>query len=254
MLIDTHAHLDMPEFDGDRNEVVKRAREGGIDYIITVGIDLDSCRSALQLADEFAFVYAIVGMHPHNAKDVDDKSYDILREYARHEKVRGLGEMGLDFFRNHSPREVQLRRFREQVALAREVKLPVVIHDRDAHRETLAILKEEKASDVGGVIHCFSGDYAMASACMDMGFYISIPGTVTFNKAQMMQEVVRRIPLERVLIETDCPFLAPAPFRGKRNEPAYVQYVARAIAEIKKVGFETVAAVTSENARLLFGV
>jgi TatD DNase family protein len=254
MLIDTHAHLDMPEFDGDRNEVVKRAREGGIDYIITVGIDLDSCRSALQLADEFAFVYAIVGMHPHNAKDVDDKSYDILREYARHEKVRGLGEMGLDFFRNHSPREVQLRRFREQVALAREVKLPVVIHDRDAHRETLAILKEEKASDVGGVIHCFSGDYAMASACMDMGFYISIPGTVTFNKAQTMQEVVRRIPLERVLIETDCPFLAPAPFRGKRNEPAYVQYVARAIAEIKKVGFETVAAVTSENARLLFGV
>jgi TatD DNase family protein len=254
MLIDTHAHLDMPEFDGDRNEVVKRAREGGIDYIITVGIDLDSCRSALQLADEFAFVYAIVGMHPHNAKDVDDTSYDILREYARHEKVRGLGEMGLDFFRNHSPREVQLRRFREQVALAREVKLPVVIHDRDAHRETLAILKEEKASDVGGVIHCFSGDYAMASACMDMGFYISIPGTVTFNKAQMMQEVVRRIPLERVLIETDCPFLAPAPFRGKRNEPAYVQYVARAIAEIKKVGFETVAAVTSENARLLFGV
>ncbi len=203
---------------------------------------------------KFAFVYAIVGMHPHNAKDVDDKSYDILREYARHEKVRALGEMGLDFFRNHSPREVQLRRFREQVALAREVKLPVVIHDRDAHRETLAILKEEKASDVGGVIHCFSGDYAMASACMDMGFYISIPGTVTFNKAQTMQEVVRRIPLERVLIETDCPFLAPVPFRGKRNEPAYVQYVARAIAEIKKVGFETVAAVTSENARLLFGV
>ncbi len=132
--------------------------------------------------------------------------------------------------------------------------MPVVIHDRDAHRETLDILKEEKASDIGGVIHCFSGDYAMASACMDMGFYISVPGTVTFTKAQTLQEVVRRIPLERVLIETDCPFLAPVPFRGKRNEPAYVQYVARAIAEIKKIGFETVAAVTSENARLLFGI
>jgi len=254
MLIDTHAHLDMPEFDKDRDEVVKRAQEDGIDYIITVGIDLDSCRDAVRLSEQFEFIYAIVGMHPHNAKDVDKKSYDILREYTRHAKVRALGEMGLDFFRNHSPREIQLKRFREQVALAREVHLPVVIHDRDAHRETLVILKEEKASEVGGVIHCFSGDYAMASACMDMGFYISIPGTVTFTKAQTLQEVVRRIPLERVLIETDCPFLAPAPFRGKRNEPAYVQYVARAIAEIKKLDFETVAAVTSQNARSVFGI
>jgi len=254
MLIDTHAHLDMPEFDKDRDEVVKRAQEDGVDYIITVGIDLDSCRDAVRLSEQFEFIYAIVGMHPHNAKDVDEKSYDILREYTRHAKVRALGEMGLDFFRNHSPREIQLKRFREQVALAREVHLPVVIHDRDAHRETLVILKEEKASEVGGVIHCFSGDYAMASACMDMGFYISIPGTVTFTKAQTLQEVVRRIPLERVLIETDCPFLAPAPFRGKRNEPAYVQYVARAIAEIKKLDFETVAAVTSQNARSVFGI
>jgi TatD DNase family protein len=254
MLIDTHAHLDMPEFDKDRNEVIKRAQEGGIDYILTVGIDPDSCRSAITLAEQFDFVYAIVGIHPHNAKDVDEASYDFLRTCARHAKVRALGEMGLDFFRNHSPREVQLKRFREQVALAREVRLPVVIHDRDAHRETIDILKEEKASEVGGVIHCFSGDYAMAAACMDMGFYISVPGTVTFTKAQTLQEVVRRIPLERVLIETDCPFLAPVPFRGKRNEPAYVQYVARAIADIKNLSFETVAATTSENARLLFGI
>jgi len=254
MLIDTHAHLDMPEFDRDRNEVIKRAQDGGIDYIITVGIDLDSCRDAVRLSEQFEFVYAIVGMHPHNAKDVDEKSYNLLREYARHAKVRALGEMGLDFFRNHSPREVQLKRFGEQVALAREVRLPVVIHDRDAHRETLDILKEEKASEVGGVIHCFSGDYAMASACMDMGFYISVPGTVTFTKAQTLQEVVRRIPLERVLIETDCPFLAPVPFRGKRNEPAYVQYVARAIADIKKISFETVAEVTFQNACSVFGI
>jgi TatD DNase family protein len=219
-----------------------------------VGIDLDSCRSAITLAEQFDFVYAIVGIHPHNAKDVDAASYDFLRTCARHAKVRALGEMGLDFFRNHSRRQVQLDRFREQVALAREVNLPVVIHDRDAHRETLAILKEEKASEVGGVIHCFSGDYGMATACMDMGFYISIPGTVTFTKAQTLQEVVRRMPLERILIETDCPFLAPVPFRGKRNEPAYVQYVARAIADIKKLSFEQVAEVTSRNARLLFGV
>jgi TatD DNase family protein len=208
----------------------------------------------VQLAEEFDFIYAIVGIHPHNAKDIDDKSYDFLRTWARHAKVRALGEMGLDFFRNHSPREVQLKRFREQVTLAREVRLPVVIHDRDAHRETLAILKEENAADVGGVIHCFSGDYAMASACMDMGFYISIPGTVTFNKAQTLQEVVRRVPLECVLIETDCPFLAPVPFRGKRNEPAYVSYVARTIAEIKKLSFETVAEVTFQNACSVFGI
>ncbi len=254
MLIDTHAHLDMPEFDKDRNEVIKRAQAGGVDYILTVGIDPESCRLAVQLAEKFAGIYAIVGIHPHNAKDVDAVSYDLLRTCARHDKVRALGEVGLDFFRNHSPREVQLRRFREQVALAREVKLPVVIHDRDAHRETLDILKEEKASEVGGVIHCFSGDYQMASACMDMGFYISVPGTVTFTKAQTLQEVVRRIPLERILIETDCPFLAPVPFRGKRNEPAFVQYVARAIADIKKVDFETVAEVTSRNACSVFSV
>jgi TatD DNase family protein len=254
MLIDTHAHLDMPEYDSDRNEVIKRAQEGGIEYIVTVGIDEESCRSAIVLAEQFDFVYAIVGIHPHNAKDIDEASYDFLRTCARHAKVRALGEMGLDFFRNHSPREVQLKRFGEQVALAREVHLPVVIHDRDAHRETLDILKEEKASEVGGVIHCFSGDYSMASACMDMGFYISVPGTVTFAKAQALQEVVRRIPLERVLIETDCPFLAPVPFRGKRNEPAYVQYVAHAIAEIKKLSFEAVAEVTSRNACSVFSI
>jgi TatD DNase family protein len=253
LLIDTHAHLDMPEFDRDRNEVITRAQEAGIDYIITVGIDLESCRAAIRLSEQFELVYAVVGIHPHNAKDIDDTSYDFLKTWARHGKVRALGEMGLDFFRNHSPREIQLERFREQVALAREVRLPVVIHDRDAHRETLDILKEENASDVGGVIHCFSGDYSMASACIDRGFYISIPGTVTFNKAEMLQEVVRRIPLERLLIETDCPFLAPVPYRGKRNEPAYVQYVARAIGEIKKISFETVAATTSDNARSVFG-
>ena len=252
ILIDTHAHLEMPEYHGDRNDVITRARDNGIGYIVTVGIDIASCRQALALAEEFDTIYAVVGVHPHNVKHIDGKTYGLLKEFMGHEKVRAVGEIGLDFYRNLSPREVQLKRFRELISLAREVKLPVVVHDRDAHRETLSILREEKASEVGGVVHCFSGDYAMASRCFDMGFYISIPGTVTFPKAHTLQEVVKRSPLERILIETDAPFLAPVPFRGKRNEPAYVRFVAGTIAHLKGVDAGEVARVTSLNATSLF--
>jgi len=254
MLIDSHAHLDMPEFDKDRDEVIQRARDNGIDYILAVGIDIESCRQAVALAEEFEQIYATVGIHPHNAKDVDETSYELLKTFARHDNVCALGEMGLDFFRNHSPRDTQLKRFRELIALARELELPVVVHDRDAHQETLAILKEEKAFEVGGVIHCFSGDYEMAVKCVDMGFYISIPGTVTFKKATLLREVVHKLPLERILVETDAPFLAPVPFRGKRNEPSYVQYVAEKIATIKGIDFEEVAEVTSQNTKTLFHI
>ena len=160
--------------------------------------------------------------------------------------VVALGEMGLDFFKNWSPRPDQIRCFHDQLTLARELKLPVIIHDRDAHEETLQILREERAWEVGGVIHCFSGDFKMAAACIDMGFFISIPGTITFKNATSLQEVVNKIPLESILIETDAPFLAPVPFRGKRNEPAYVRYVAEKIAEIKKLPLETVASVTTQ--------
>lgn len=252
MLIDSHAHLDMPEFDKDRNEVIQRAHDCGIEYIITVGIDVESCRQAIALAEEFESVYAIVGIHPHNAKEIDETTYPLLRNFARHKKVRALGEIGLDFFRNLSPQDTQIKRFRELIALARELKLPIVVHDRDAHQETLSILREEKAFEVGGVIHCFSGDYEMAVKCLDMGFYISIPGTVTFRKATSLQELVKRIPLERILVETDAPFLAPMPFRGKRNEPSYVKYIAETIAQIKHLDFEKVATVTSQNAKVMF--
>lgn len=252
MLIDTHAHLEMPEFDEDRGEVIQSARTSGIDYILTVGIDIEACQQAISLAEDYEFIYAVVGVHPHNAKDIDGGTYDILRKLTQHEKVCALGEIGLDFFRNLSPQDIQLTRFREQIALARELKLPIVVHDRDAHQETRAILKEEKAFEVGGVIHCFSGDYEMATRCLDMGFYISIPGTVTFRKNELLQGIVRDIPLERILVETDSPFLAPVPFRGKRNEPSYVSYVADKIAQIKSLDFEEVATVTSQNARALF--
>lgn len=254
ILIDSHAHLEMREYDEDRDEVIGRAQDKGIGYVVTVGIDLDSCRQALELADAYDTVYAILGVHPHNVKHIDERTYLQLKEFVLHEKVCAIGEIGLDFYRNLSPKDVQLKRFRELIGLAREVKLPVVVHDRDAHRETLSILREEKAFEVGGVIHCFSGDFVMASKCFDMGFYISIPGTVTFPKAQTLQEVVKRSPLDRMLIETDAPFLAPVPFRGKRNEPSYVRYVAEALAHLKGIDFEEVARVTSSNTQSLLGI
>jgi len=252
LFIDSHAHLEMPDYDHDRDEMIKRALDQGIDKIVTIGIDKKECEQAIELAATYPFIYAALGLHPHNAKRSDKNLFDFIKESARHKSVVALGEMGLDFFKNWSPRNEQIRCFHDQLALARELKLPAIIHDRDAHEETLRILREERAWEAGGVIHCFSGDFKMAAACIDMGFFISVPGTVTFKNATILQEVVKKIPLENILIETDAPFLAPVPFRGKRNEPAYVRYVAEKIAEIKKVPLEIVASVTTHNACLLF--
>ena len=254
MLIDSHAHLEMSDYDSDRDAMIKRALQQGIDKIITIGIGKKECAEAIALAGAYPAVYAAIGLHPHNAKKAEPRLLDFLRENARQEKVVALGEMGLDFFKNWSPQKAQVQSFHDQLALARELKLPVIIHDRDAHAETAQILKQEQAWETGGVIHCFSGDLKMATDCIDMGFYISIPGTVTFKNAVALQDVVRRLPLERILIETDAPFLTPMPFRGKRNEPAYVRYVAEKIAEIKKLPFDEVARATTQNAKALFRI
>jgi TatD DNase family protein len=248
MLVDSHAHLEMPDFKKDLEAVVQRAKESGVEYIFTVGTEKKDWKKALEIANSHPSIYAILGVHPHNVKEIDDQDYSRLKELCQNGKVKAYGEIGLDFFRNLSPRDIQLKRFREQIGLAKELKLPIVIHDREAHHETLEILKTEKAEECGGIIHCFSGDYEMAKACIDMGFYISIPGTITFKNADGFREIVRRIPLESLLVETDAPFLTPEPFRGKRNEPSYVRYTAQKIAEIKKVSFEKVAEVTTENA------
>ncbi len=248
MLIDTHAHLEMPEFKKDLEAVIQRAKESGVEYIFTVGTEKKDWKRALEIADAHPSIYAILGVHPHHAKEIDDQTYPTLRELSRNGKVKAYGEIGLDFFRNLSPQDIQLMRFREQIGLAKELGLPVVIHDREAHEETLEILKSEKAEECGGIIHCFSGDYEMAKACLDMGFLISTPGSITFKNAEGFREIVRRIPLESLLVETDAPFLTPVPFRGKRNEPSYVRYTAQKVAEIKKVSFEKVAEVTTENA------
>ena len=254
MLIDTHAHLSLPQFDKDRTEVIKRARDAGIKHIITVGTDSDDCRKAVALAQEHDFISAAVGIHPHDAKTINAETYSLLRELAADNNVVAIGEIGLDFYRNLSSQEIQVQHFREQLWLAREVSLPVIIHDREAHQKVLQILQEEKAETVGGVIHCFSGDWEMAKACLDMGFYISIPGTITYKKSEEYHKLVRDLPLDRMLVETDCPFLAPHPFRGKRNEPAYVQYVAKAVAGIKGLGCEAFAEITTQNAQKLFNL
>jgi len=252
MLIDSHAHLEMPEFKKDLEAVIQRAKQSGVEYIFTVGTERKDWKRALEIANSHPSIYAILGVHPHNAKEIDDGTYPILKELCRGGKVKALGEIGLDFFRNLSPRDIQLKRFREQIGLARELRLPIVVHDREAHQEAMEILKSERAEECGGIIHCFSGNYEMAKVCIEMGFYISIPGSITFKNAEGFREIVKKIPLESLLVETDAPFLTPEPFRGKRNEPSYVRYTAQKVAEIKKVPFEKLAEVTTANAMRVY--
>lgn len=251
-LTDSHAHLEMREFDRDRPEVIRRAAAAGVKRIVTVGTTLADCEKAVAIAAENPGVYAAVGIHPHEVKGVRQADYDRLREIAAAGKVVAYGEIGLDFFRNLSPPELQVRHFGVQLELARDLGLPIIIHDRDAHRQTVSILKESGLRK--GVIHCFSGDYAMARECLDMGFYISVPGTITFPKSERLREIVSKVPLDRILVETDCPYLTPVPNRGKRNEPSYVAYTARKVAEIKKAGYEEIALATSRNASELFNI
>ncbi|HXY54508.1 MAG TPA: TatD family hydrolase [Nitrospirota bacterium] len=254
MLIDTHAHLEMREFSEDRDDVIKRAREAGVEHIITIGTTVESSRDAVLLADKYDFIYAAIGIHPHEVKDVLHPAYEILRHLAKHKKVVAYGEVGLDYHYEHSPRSDQKRKFRDMLREARELDLPVIVHDRDAHDDTLRILSEEWPTDLGGVLHCFSGDVAMAKSAIEMGFSISIAGPVTFPKADSLRKVVSQIPIENLLIETDAPYLAPQAVRGKRNEPAFVRHTADAIAEIKGLSFDDVARITSFNAMQLFGI
>lgn len=253
MLIDSHAHLEMREFDADREDVVRRASEAGVEAIVTVGTTLRDCRKALAIAARHEAVYAALGIHPHDVKGVDERTYDDIRKLARGPKVVAYGEIGLDFFRNRSPRDVQIRRFGEQLELADELGLPVIIHDRDAHAETLNMLKAWKGKK-RGIVHCFSGDAAMARKCLDMGFYISVPGPVTYPRSEKLWEVVRQVPLERMLVETDAPYLAPQQHRGRRNEPAYVVHTAKKIADLKGLTLAEVAEATSQNSRAVFGI
>jgi len=260
-LVDTHAHLDFSKFDTDRPAVVERARAAGVATIVNVGTDLVSSRRAVDLANEYEAVYAAVGVHPHGAKKLDGETLGELRELAQRPKVVAIGEIGLDYYRNLSPPEAQRRAFQAQLAWAAKLGKPVIIHDRDAHDEILEALTKWAAGldNPGlagrlGVLHTFSGDLEMAERAIDLGFYISISGPVTYQNARQLPEIVRALPLDRLLVETDCPFLAPEPYRGKRNEPAYTRLVAECIAELKGVSFDHLARATTANARRLFGL
>lgn len=253
-LIDTHVHLMDKKFSQDLPQVLANAKEAGLAYMINVGYDLASSRMAVEMAQTEPSLYAVVGVHPHDAKFCTPEALSELEQLAREPKVVAIGETGLDYYRNLSPKEVQQEAFREQIRLAHKLNKPIVIHDRDAHGDVMQILKEEKVSAIGGVLHCYSGSWEMAREAMKMGLYISLAGPVTFKNARRLQDIAKLMPLDYLLIETDCPYLTPEPYRGKRNEPAYVVRVAEMIASVKRIPVEEIARATTANAKRLFGI
>lgn len=250
MLIDTHAHIQMREFDADRAEVLARATAAGIGLMITVGYHLAASRKAVEAAQQYPQVYVGVGIHPHDAGTYDDVAEESLRDLAKQPKVVAIGEAGLDFFRDHTPRRVQIEAFRRQIRLARELELPLIVHDRDAHQETMQLLKEEAAQAV--LLHCFSGDLAMAEEAWARGYYVSIAGPVTYPKNEALRDIVRKARIDRLLMETDCPFLPPQAFRGQRNEPAYLLHTAQEVARLLGMRLNELGRLTTDNARRLF--
>lgn len=254
MLFDTHVHLNAEQYDEDLAEVIKRAREAGVEKMVVVGFDRPTIERAMELIEQYDFLYASIGWHPVDAIDMTEGDLIWIEELSKHPKVVAIGEMGLDYHWDKSPKDVQKDVFRQQIQLAKKVKLPIIIHNREATADIVEILKEENAAEVGGIMHCFSGSPETAKECIDMNFYISLGGPVTFKNARKPKEVAAEIPLEKLLIETDCPYLAPHPFRGKRNEPSYVKLVCEQIAEIKNMPVEEVAAITTENAKKLFAI
>ncbi|MDW4524817.1 TatD family deoxyribonuclease [Rossellomorea marisflavi] len=254
MLFDTHVHLNAEQFDEDVEEVIARAKEAGVENMVVVGFDRPTIERAMELVETYDFLYASVGWHPVDAIDMKDEDLDWIEDWTKHPKVVALGEMGLDYHWDKSPEDVQKDVFRRQIRLAKKVKLPIIIHNREATQDIVDILKEEEASEVGGIMHCFSGSPEVAKECVDMNFYISLGGPVTFKNARKPKEVAKEIPLEKLLVETDCPYLAPHPNRGKRNEPAYVRLVAEQIAELKEISIEEVEAATTRNAKKLFNI
>jgi len=263
MFIDSHAHLEGPRFDGDREEMIARAKAAGVDAILHIGSGTGpgSLDCAIKTAEKYDWIYASIGIHPHEAALGTDKDFDELATLARHEKVVGWGEIGLDYYYDHSPRDVQKTVFLRQMELARAAKLPIIIHCRpsdnseNAWDDTLALIDEHwQSNGLGGILHCFTGTLAHMKKALDMGFMISFAGNVTFAKAQSIRDAAKEVPLERMLIETDSPFLAPVPHRGKRNEPAFVKEVARQIGELRGLATEDIGFKSAENFNRFFSL
>ena len=255
MLVDSHAHLDMVAFNKDRDEVIRRAREAEVGAIITVGIDMASSRAAIKLAESYAEVFAAVGIHPHHASSFQDSDLETLAELSHHSRVIAIGEIGLDFYRNLSPKGQQVTVFIKQLELANELGMPVIVHSRNAHKEVLAILAghcPDRGGLLKGVIHCFGGDAEMARHYLDLDFALSFSGSITYKSSLAVEESVRSVPPDRLLVETDAPFLSPHPQRHQRNEPGRVHAVAARVAQLRKASFQSIAEQTTENVRRLF--
>lgn len=254
MFIDSHAHLDDGRFDEDREDIIEAIKKNDIDIVVNIGADLSTSINSIKLAEKYDFIYATVGVHPHDAKTMDDNTINLLKTFAQKEKVVGIGEIGLDYYYDNSPREIQKKRFIEQIELAKELDMPIVVHTRDAAGDTMEIIKNSQDGRLRGVMHCYSGSVEQAFEYIDLGFYISLGGPVTFKNSRVSKEVAKKIPLEKLMIETDSPYLTPEPYRGKRNNPMYVKYVAEKIAEIREVSVEEIGKYSSENTKRLFNI
>ena len=253
-LIDSHAHLEMDHFRDDIEMVISRARERGIEKIISIGIDVESSIRSLELSKRFEGIYTTIGFHPHEADRFEDSIIDRLKELSRDPKIVGVGEIGLDFFKRYSEISNQVRVFNKMLDLSKELRLPVILHIRDAFEEAISVLKSKGRDRIVGVVHCFSGNYNMAKRFLDMGLYISIPGTITYKGSENLREVVKEMPLDRLLVETDSPFLSPQPMRGKRNEPSFLLYTVEKIAEIRKMDLEELSHRIYQNTISLFNI
>lgn len=252
MMIDTHAHYDDKAFDKDRREVLESMAGEGVGRIVNIGSSLGACKRTIQLMEEYDFIYGALGVHPTDSGELTDRDIEWLRKSCELEKCVAVGEIGLDYYWDEPEREIQKKWFVRQLELAKEVKLPVVIHSRDAAQDTVDIMKAQKAQEIGGVVHCYSYSKELAKTFLDMGYYFGVGGVVTFNNGRKLKEVVEYLPLDRIVIETDCPYLAPVPFRGKRNDSRKLPYVINQIAEIKNLSPEEVEKITMQNAYNLY--
>ena len=252
MFIDTHSHLNFPDFSEDYPDVLARAKKAGIVAIVNVGADLPTSKRAIELAQKEDLCYTAVGVHPTNTNNLKDEDYQELEELAQKKKVVAIGEIGLDYFHNSTPKEIQKRSFEMQILLAKKLNLPVIIHNRDAHQDVLAVLKEKEVKK--GVMHCFSGDINLAKKVLSLGLHVSFTGNLTYKKNEDLRAVAKEIPLKKLLLETDCPYLPPQPKRGKRNEPGFLTYTAEELAKIKGISLEELGEITTKNARELFGI
>ena len=253
MAVDSHCHLDYDVFNTDRDEMMKRAKEFGIDYMVTIGVELHKMPNILDIANQSPHIFATVGIHPHHTLEAPDNHLEELQDYAQNPKIIGIGETGLDYYYNKTGYDVQEQVFRNHINVAREYDLPVIVHTRDAEDDTIRILHDEKKKgDFKILIHCFSGSYHLAQSCLDLGAYLSISGIVTFKNSDELRNTVSKIPLNRILVETDAPYLAPLPHRGKRNEPAYTKYTLATVAQLHDINYQIADVQTTDNFFRLF--